>query len=379
MEKTKMFDVLIVYSNLIAASASSDDSSIIRPFFGHRENYNDSYQYFLETCKQMNLNGALTTSEDFRDGKFTCYWIFANNKWHKINKPCESKLIFDKFSPRTSLNRKNRTSLFADSSIKPFTSPELLELFFDKQKTYKQLKDFTMPTVPIFSEKSIPAQIDNLNALISVHPGKKDFSTHFIMKDRYGSGGNGIFKIKSKNHIQEIQTVLSENKDTKFIVQPFVKFKKGYSYKKYSGYIDLRIVYLDGKAIQTYIRVASKKNFRCNEHQGGRLEYISLRELPDNILELSNHISQVLNKKDSLYALDFIVSDRGNVYMLEGNTGPGLDWNLSLKKNERKSKELIRLVISNIYRKIGEEKNLRNYLVPQMHEQLQIPSPQIFN
>jgi glutathione synthase/RimK-type ligase-like ATP-grasp enzyme len=128
-------------------------------------------------------------------------------------------------------------------------------------------------------------------------------------------------------------------------MQPFVKFDQGYRYQKTSVSTDIRLIYLGGKTVQTYIRMAKPGDYRCNEHQGGRLKYLALSSIPAAVLKMSEKVAQALGHPESLYALDFIISNNGNVYLLEGNTGPGLDWNLKLKENEREAKKLIRLVV----------------------------------
>ncbi|GAF85510.1 unnamed protein product, partial [marine sediment metagenome] len=111
------------------------------------------------------------------------------------------------------------------------------------------------------------------------------------------------------------------------------------------------------KIIQTYIRIAKKGDFRCNEHAGGLLKYISKSEILLEIKKVSKRIVDILNKKFSLYALDFIISNNGNIYLLEANTGPGLDWNLSVKENEIEAKKLIRIIIKEISRRVNLSKN----------------------
>ena len=81
--------------------------------------------------------------------------------------------------------------------------------------------------------------------------------------------------------------------------------------------------------------------------------YLSLKEIPKKLVDKSNLISAMLNKKGSLFALDFIVSNNGNTYLLEGNAGPGLDWNMSLKRNELEAKKLIRLVVKQLTARSG--------------------------
>jgi len=78
--------------------------------------------------------------------------------------------------------------------------------------------------------------------------------------------------------------------------------------------------------------------------------------VPTDVLLASNKIAEVLNKrslflrnnKSSLFALDFIISNNGNIYLLEGNTGPGLDWNLSSKENKEEAQKFIRIVVKEL-------------------------------
>jgi len=137
-----------------------------------------------------------------------------------------------------------------------------------------------------------------------------------------------------------------------------VKFDKGSSIQNSSGSTDVRLIYLGQEIVQTYIRIAPKGDFRCNEHAGGLLKYISKSEIPLGITAASKSIANTLNRKFSLFALDFITSNDGNVYLLEANTGPGLDWNLSIKKNEIEAKKLIRIIIKEISKRVSLSKNV---------------------
>ena len=164
------------------------------------------------------------------------------------------------------------------------------------------------------------------------------------MKDRFGAGGRHVYKFKS-GESQNMLAAMERNTHVSYIIQPFAMFDKGFSYKKCLASTDIRLIYLKGKIVQSYIRVAKSGDFRCNEHQGGLLTYLSLDEIPASLVAKSSLIAKLLNKKCSLYSLDFIMSNSGVPYLLEGNTGPGLDWNMSLKKNEREAKKLIRMVV----------------------------------
>ncbi len=350
--KNKLFDVLITYTDSIASSAVSDE---LMPFSiaSERSHYNRAYGYFLEECSKKGLTAAFTTTSEIVDKQnFKSYWTFEKKNWIKNTNLCTSKFIFDKFSPVSEIQQERRNDLFSDSVVKPFNDAGLFALFFDKHNTYSKLTEFAIPTVKI-NNNNIEKAVTKLKKLVAEHPHSNDFAEKIVMKDRYGAGGIQIYGISNKNTAQKIAAILEENQDIDFVIQPFTKFFNGYSYKEHSGYIDIRIIYLDGKAIQTYIRVAKENDFRCNEHQGGAVEYISLDELPKDVIDLSDRIAGIIDKPQSFYALDFIVSTNGNIYLIEGNSGPGIYWGIGSKQDELNTKWLIRRVTDSIVSKVG--------------------------
>lgn len=340
MNKLTNFDVLIVYAEGMAKSAS--DALSKTPFLigSKNESYNVVYSYFLEICAGFNLKAAFTTSADIIGPGFCkSYWTFKNKTWNKVNSACFSPLIFDKFSPINDGIKSRRQLLFSSSEIKPFNDPDLYNLFFDKQKTYEKLSCYAIPTICVKEKniQSINKACQELNQLLSLHPSSEDFSGDIVMKDRFGAGGRHVHKFKTEDSAGMLSTI-QKNKNVSYIVQPFAIF----------DHIDIRLIYLKGKIVQSYIRTAKAGEFRCNEHQGGLLTYISLDKIPPIVLAKSSLIAAELDKKCSLFTLDFIVSNSGNAYLLEGNTGPGLDWNMSLKKNELCAKKLIRMVVKEL-------------------------------
>lgn len=265
-------------------------------------------------------------------------------------------MIFDKFSPTRGRIKSKRNLLFSSDEIKSFNDPELFGIFFDKQRTYDRLSEHSIPTISLDDRtlQSINSACESLVRLMDVHPGAGDFSEEIVMKDRFGAGGRHIYKFKS-DQADKMLAVIQKNTKVSFVIQPFAKFDQGFSYQNRPASTDIRLIYLDGKIAQSYIRMAKPGDFRCNEHQGGSLTYLPLREIPKTLVEKSNRISAMLDKKSSLYALDFIVSNSGNTYLLEGNTGPGLDWNMSLKQNEMEAKKLIRMVVKQLTVRSGAQ------------------------
>jgi hypothetical protein len=359
MTKLISFDVLIVYNGRLATSASDKSIETNTPFLSNSSNqeYNNVYAYFLKKCHQSGLTVGFSTSSDIIGPGFCrSSWQLKDSKWVKSNLPCYSSLIFDKFSPTKNKGKMLRKLLFSSSKIKPFNSYSLFDLFFDKQKTYEKLFQYAIPTVPLKNNdiNSLKKSCLSLIKLTKNHPFSSDFGSDIIIKDRFGAGGRRIYKFNPKQP-QEMLPFFSKKTKTSYIVQPFIKFNQGFSYNNHPTSTDIRLIYLNNKIIQSYIRTAKAGDFRCNEHKGGRLTYVSLKKIPSTLIAKSNQIAQILNKKLSLFTLDFIISNNGNPYFLEGNTGPGLDWDISRQKNEDEAKKLINLIVQNLTTRVRSE------------------------
>lgn len=362
MDKITTFDVLIVYSERIATSANSLSEDVTAPFAkgSGNESYNLVYGYFLKTCRRNNLKAAFTTSVDIIGaGKCQSYWLFENEAWIKSRKTGFSELIFDKFSPTNKGRKVSRGLLFSSERVKPFNNPHLFNLCFDKQKTYDKLHKFSIPTVTIKdrTRESVDQACETLKGKMAKHPHKDDFSEEIIMKDRFGAGGKNVYKFKASQTNRMIAS-MKKHKKISFIIQLFVKFDKGFSYQNFPVSTDIRLIYFGKKIVQTYVRMAKAGDFICNEHKGGLLKYIPKNEVPSKVVAVSRNIAKILNKKSSLFTLDFIISNNGNIYLLEANTGPGLDWNLSIKENEIEAKKLMRIIIKEIVKRTSSPKNI---------------------
>jgi len=356
MKKIANFDVLIVYSEKLASSANSI-GAITTPFpkGSKNESYNLVYSYFLKSCKKNNLKAAFTTSADIVGaGKCRSYWLYEKEAWIKVQKAGFSKCIFDKFAPVSKRREIRRNLLFSSKQIRPFSNSHLFNLCFDKQKTYDALKRFSIPTVSIKgnTKRDLLNALELLKEKIAQHKNRTDFSKEAILKNRFGAGGLNVYKFIS-DQTEEMLALIKRHRNVSFIIQPFVKFDKGFSFNNISGPTDIRLIFLGRKIVQTYIRIAEEGNYICNEHAGGLLKYIPKIEVPLKMREVSKRIASSLNYEDSLFALDFIISNDGNIYLLEANTGPGLDWNLSLKENEIEAKKLIRIITKEISRRVS--------------------------
>jgi len=334
MKNLKRLDVLVVYSAYSAGSAASKTKSYKTPFagLGVKNDLDHAYAYFLTVCRKRQLKAALTTSADIiGPGQCRSYWLFKHSTWAKVNRLAEASVIFDKFSPCNRRQKHQRELMFSSPEIRPFNQPDLYQLFFDKHSTYELLADMAIPTV-VTSEDSI----GDLGGLLKQHQYPADFGAGYVLKDRFGSAGNHVYQIKSGGE-PEIASILKLNPFKRFILQPRLQFDH-----------EIRLIFMGDKIVQTYIRTAPAGGFCCNDHQGGSSQYINESQVPLKVLQMAQALTACLPAENSLYALDFVVSHNGNVYLLEGNTGPGLNWDPANKIDEVKSHELIEIIVAEL-------------------------------
>ena len=338
MKIAERFDVLIVYSAYAATSALSKKIGNNSPFALSRtqRDLDNSYAYFLKACRQKRLRAAFTTSADITGpGSCRSYWLYEKSGWLKVARPGRSAVIFDKFAPVNLRQKQQRELMFSSGKVRPFNGPRLYQLFFDKHSTYDALTDAAIPTV-LVSKTSIR----DLRQLLAGHRHPADFTDGYVLKDRFGSVGNHVYQIQSGDTGQ-IDGILQSNPRIQFILQPLLKFDH-----------EIRLIFMGDKIVQTYIRTAPADGFCCNDHQGGSSVYINESDVPLKVLNMAGDIVGRLPLGDSLYALDFVVSSGGNPYLLEGNTGPGLNWDPAKKIDERKSQELIRIIVAELANRV---------------------------
>jgi hypothetical protein len=344
MHDGRVFDVLVVYTDNAVVSASNSGYLGAYPFplDSSRAQYNSAYAYLLAACRRLGLTAALSTSGDIV-GPGTCssYWIYTERRWRKVREQCYSRQIFDKFSPINQTKMLERNLLFSSPLIEPFNNPWLAALFFDKLQTYLSLEKFAIPSVAINdrSKTGVNKAVEDLRQLAAAHPNAADFTPAIVVKDRHGAGGAYIYKV-DKDFDSEIYRIVSKHQEIAFIVQPMLSFDQGFTFNGVLASVDIRLIFQNGRVIQTYLRTAKAGDFRCNLCQGGTCMYVSLKDIPQKVQVMAEAIARTLQQDNSLYALDFVISNRGNVYFLEGNIGPGIYWDLNNKADERMSKQL---------------------------------------
>jgi len=352
MDTPTQLDVLVVYSSANALSASVPNSLSKHPFSlsSHEAGYNKSYAYFLRECEKAGLSAGLTASSDIiGPGTTKCYWVVQSGNWVKMHSSARAQQIFDKLSSPVAERAAERTLLFSQENIVSFNAPEIISVFTDKFLTFHKFSHATLPTVALPSRKAkdiLPA-LAELEALRLLPQHTKNFSQQVILKDRFGSGGNEVHKIDLPT-VGRIQAIMRKRTDISYILQPFLLFDTGFSYHGNTTATDIRLVFHNNDLLQCYLRTAEDGDFRCNAHQGGEVQYIKKGEIPPKVVAAAEHILQQLNQPKALISLDFAMSNAGTVYLVEGNSGPGLNWDENMKLDEKKVKQMIRSIVQEL-------------------------------
>ena len=101
------------------------------------------------------------------------------------------------------------------------------------------------------------------------------------------------------------------------------------------GMHDLRITVINGKPINSFLRVPKEGSYLANIAQGGSGTSIDLKQIPKEVINLVYRIDEKVKKYfPAIYAADFIHSDKG-YKLLELNSRPGVqhpDWSKTYQK-----------------------------------------------
>lgn len=121
---------------------------------------------------------------------------------------------------------------FIENDIQLILSPaDMIEMSFDKQKTYDELTKLNVPAVPTFDKK-----LDFLKFI-----EKKEYSYPAIIKPAKGSASLGLYKIHNE---EELNQVFQENEG--LIIQPF------YLDKEFG--VDVYVDLISGELIDIFIK-----------------------------------------------------------------------------------------------------------------------------
>lgn len=128
----------------------------------------------------------------------------------------------------------------------------------------------------------------------------------FVMKDNFGSQGEGVFLINSK---KSFENALSKNANTKFIFQEYIKSSKG---------SDIRVYVVGKKVIAAINRKAKGSDFRANISLGGSSNPFKIdRQLKKQSLLVAKKLGL------EVCGIDFLFGEKGKYIFCEANGNAG--------------------------------------------------------
>ncbi len=340
-------DFLVIYSNKDAQSAANNSYTGISPFAGRgaAASCNRSYAYLLKYAKRLGLSAGFATVADISGtGTVSSYWTYTT-QWNRVTHSATTAVVFDKFSNIAHTNDAAMKQLLGDSqSIALYHNHDTRMLFDNKLTTYAALSQYMLPTVAINlgSLKTMNTAKRALKKQIDTHAHIEDFTKELILKDVFGGGGDHIYKIHTDAAFKKIPTGVD---DVQFLLQPFIHASNFDTGRK-NGKADLRVIIGDKQILQSFIRTAKKGDFRANAKQGGAIDYIATDDIPEQVVKMIAQIQKTAHLKNGMYTLDFMRSENGNLYLVEGNASPGLTW--SNPEDERRAKQLMRIIVKQL-------------------------------
>ncbi|PIW37257.1 MAG: hypothetical protein COW24_00965 [Candidatus Kerfeldbacteria bacterium CG15_BIG_FIL_POST_REV_8_21_14_020_45_12] len=341
------FDVIVVYDGTTVKGASDKSYRGRTPFPKPSASfsYNKSYEYFLKQCKRSGLRAAFASTSDITaGGLFQSVWVYQKN-WKRVHGLSNARIVFDKFSHLDTYNAKYDAKLKNKiDGVQYFHNPGIRALFDDKLRTYGRFSDFAIPTVKIDLKSSSTISFAKKALLdqIQAHKHMVDFTRLFVLKDQFGAGGVDVHKVK---RMVDFLDIGKRDELVSYILQPLI-IANGFDFFNQKGYVDLRVIVCGGQITSCYIRTAKPGEFRANASRGGSVDYIEKKQIPKDVISMSKSINDLLPVQDGFYALDFIKSSTGNLYFIEGNITPGLNWFNA--KDERQVKQFMRSIVSQI-------------------------------
>ncbi len=180
-------------------------------------------------------------------------------------------------------------------ALKTFRSKDLQSLFFN---------EYDLPSIPTILYRG--EMTENLEEAISRLGGKDQ---KYILKMNRGNQGIGVNFLESKKSLQSVLETFHAMKDQRFLIQPFIPHKK-----------EWRIFIVKGEVIACIEKTIAKEDFRGNaKRSSGKI----LKKLPTQLEKIAN--SAFLASGLDYAGIDLLLSDKGEILLLEVNPIPGFE------------------------------------------------------
>ncbi|MBI2578878.1 MAG: ATP-grasp domain-containing protein [Candidatus Aenigmarchaeota archaeon] len=283
-----------------------------------------AYRKFSEVAKKIGVKVVVAKPEWYNRGKFLLCWNLLEKRKEKS---VPVNFVFDRV---LSFNRKHHD--FMRNLRKKFkkvllmmNDPFIEDLCNDKYLTHKLFRRYVPKTS------------------ISLKGLKKIKNRLAVVKPRFGAGGAGV-KVMEKYRLRKLK------KD--YIVQEFVDTSAGIK-GVYKGIHDLRLLVLNGKILDFYLRVP-RKGLISNISLGGRL--VRIRKIPKKVMRIANYVDSKFNKfVPRLYSIDFLIDKKQRPWIIELNSHPGfrLYYKIKVGGQQKIYKKICRCIMKAVKSCIG--------------------------
>lgn len=259
--------------------------------------YLQSYRDFFRLA-QSKFNIFIVRGKRYYlgQGSFFHGYLFGGGRLKKFNNKIRAKIIY------------NKGDLYSNGGKNwhIINRQGLRKLAEHKFTTYKSFKKICKSTYLIKSKDDFKKYIKRIKT-------KK-----VVFKPALGFEGRGIM-------ISNKSALLKKIKKFDGLLQEFLDTSKGIPNICPSQH-DLRVLIMNGKIVQAYVRIPKKGSLLANVAQGGRLKEIRIKSIPGSALKIVNHIDNQLKKfGDRIYSID-LGFENNKPYLFEINDRPGLPY-----------------------------------------------------
>lgn len=255
------------------------------------EKYLHSYEALFGIAREMGLRLILVDNKKCIKGVAKKGFVY-NGYWKTVeNVPLD--IIHYKSGPDIS-RMAGRVPVFND--------PKFTEICDDKAAQYRLFHKLMPRSFMVNSKKGF------------LKIKKKIRTKKIVFKPRYGTQGEGI--TISSNPPKRIP------RNT--LIQEFVEYGKS-PVKGERGAWDMRIVVINGKIDNAYLRINRKSRFISNIAKGGKKFFINNKDVSRRVRNCISFIDRKFSRfKNRIYSADFILDKDGKPWLIETNSPPGM-------------------------------------------------------
>jgi len=273
------------------------------------------YLWLHDIAKERGINVIWTNIQELTEKGFSSYFIWDGKKFVQKKRNIRPDYILD----RSACSYKRMPLKKMMQEMAPSLNPPRVQTIAeDKFMTHLMFPDITIPSYLAHSK-------EELATIAKKYKSIRKWVTKYLR----GICGNGVEIASSKN-------VAKYKGKFPAIMQPFLNSKKGIP-GLFKGIHDLRVVCLDHKPVQAYIRTPAKGTELCNIAQGGKRIFIPLSDLPTSAKKLVKQVTTRLRPfQNTLYSVDMLYLNRSTPKLIEMNHNPTTEMTPGHEKEVKK-------------------------------------------